>query len=390
MKILLAHNRYQQKGGEDAVFDAEASMLERGGHIVERFVVDNSSIRSLGDKSRALAGAAWNAKIGAEVERIVRNFQPDVVHFHNFFPLISPAAHRAGRVGGAAVVQTLHNYRFLCAAGTFVRRGEACTECLHRGRHRAVVHQCYRGSVSGTISVWAMQSVVSHRAWVANVDRFIVLTEFAKQLFGSHGLPSERLFVKSNFCRSTDVSMTGGHCNRSGALFVGRLSHEKGVVSLINAWRRIPECKLSILGDGPLMDWAMQHAPSNVEFLGSVSRRDVLARMRSSEFLVFPSIWFEGFPVTFAEALSAGLPIVAADIGAASEVVTNDIGLRFAPGSATGLVDAVREILSNQTKRREMQKLARKVYEQKYSEGPNLARLEMCYADAIESRKLSS
>src|ERR1700722_6145120 len=286
--VLSVHNYYQQSGGEDQVFAAETALLESKGHCVVRYEEHNSRIAA---RNAAAVGidTVWNSKSAQALRELVRKHRPDVVHFHNTFPLISPAAYYAAQKEGAAVVQTLHNFRLLCPGATLFREGQPCEECIEKKSLRpAIVHACYRASRPATAAIATMLTV--HRAigtWRRKVDLYIALSEFARGKFIEGGLPASRVVVKPNFV-SPDPGVGDG--SRQYALFVGRLSVEKGIAVLASAWRELSQIPLIVAGDGPLsgMEW-----PCGATWIGRQPREKILALMREAYVLIFPSECYE-------------------------------------------------------------------------------------------------
>jgi len=239
MKLLLVHNRYQSPGGEDSVFESEKKLLVAAGHQVEEYVRDNAEIAEYGLWTKATLGVrtlwAWDScqELGARLRRD----RPDLVHFHNTFPLISPAAYHACRKAGVPVVQTLHNYRFLCSSANFFRRGKVCEECVEHSLWRGVRYGCYHESRVETATV--ALTLAAHRAmgtWSEMADCYIALTEFARRKFIAGGFPPHKLVVKPNFVRPDPGPRNG---TTDYALFVGRLSPEKGLGTLLAGWQRL-------------------------------------------------------------------------------------------------------------------------------------------------------
>ena len=249
-RVLLVHNSYRQPGGEDRVFATEAQILRERGHEV--FTYTRQNPREGGAALLRLAAQAfWNQRAYIDLSRLIRSTKPDVVHLHNTFPLISPAACYAARRVGVPIVQTLHNYRLFCTNGLFFRDGRPCEDCLHKGvPWPAVIHACYRDSCTASL---AGSNAAVHAAvgtWTAQVDRFIALTEFSRQKFIARGLAADTIVVKPNVVHPDPSAGVG---DGRFALFVGRLSHEKGIVSLLATWRQITGLMpLTIVGDGPL------------------------------------------------------------------------------------------------------------------------------------------
>ncbi len=306
MRVLICHNFYQQPGGEDQVFAAEAALLRRFGHEVETYSVHNDEIESAG-KLKLAAATVWNRGAASEIGRRTRENRAEIVHFHNTFPLLSPAVYSAARRAGAAVVQTLHNFRLICPGATLFREGKPCEKCVGRFPVAAVAHGCYRGSRSAT-AVTAMMLGV-HRsigAYANQVDAYIALTRFAREKFLVAGFDPEQIHVKPNFL---DPDPGAGPGDGGFALFVGRLSEEKGIRPLLEAWKRVGKTlPLKICGDGPLASQVREAAASesSIEWLGRRPLEEVIGLMGRAAALVFPSLWYEGFPRTIVESLSAG------------------------------------------------------------------------------------
>lgn len=385
MKVLMAHNHYQQPGGEDQVFAAEADLLESRGHRVVRFTLHNERIEEM-SQAELVRKTVWNGGVYWKLRELIREEDVAVAHFHNTFPLISPVAYHAAHAENVPVVQTLHNYRLLCPNGLFFRDGHACEDCLgKRVPWPGVAHACYRGSRAATAVVGGM--LTAHRAlgtWQEKVDVYIALTEFARRKFIQGGLPAEKILVKPNF-----VYPDPGASEQRGqyALFVGRLSAEKGVDTLLSAWEnmgtRIP---LKIAGDGPLASRVATASQQleGVEWLGRQPADQVVSLMRHAEFLLFPSLLYEGFPMVIAEAYATGLPVIASDIGSvASLIETGRTGLRFRTGDSRDLESRVEWTLGHPEGLDSMRREARVEYEAKYTADRNYQELMQIYELAM-------
>jgi glycosyltransferase involved in cell wall biosynthesis len=384
--VLLLHNRYRQAGGEDTVVGAEQALLESRGHAVRRFEVSNDTIGGVSSRIRAAGRAIYSFAARRDVARELEGFAADVVHVHNFFPLLSPAVYSAARHAGAAVVQTVHNFRLLCPSGILFRDGHPCEECMGRAvAWPSVLHGCYRGSRVATAPVAAM--LAAHRAlrtWSRLVDRYITPSEFVRQLLVRGGFPPERIDVKPHFVAGDPPRGDG----RGGyALAVARLAEEKGIGTLLAAWRRLRrEVPLKIVGDGPLREElaAASRDLPQVEWIGHVPPERVRELMQAASVLVVPSVWYETFGMVIVEAFAAGLPVIAARHGAMAELVGHGhSGLHVAPGDPAELAVAVERLATNPAELALMRRNARSEFEQKYRDGQNYALLLRSYASAL-------
>lgn len=396
MNVLAVHNRYREPGGEDAVFAAETALLRRHGHAVTELLFDNAAIpdtRSPLASAGLAAGAVWSPAAADRVRSALRESKAEIAHFHNTLPLVSPAAYAACHREGVAVVQTLHNYRLVCPNALFYRDGHPCEDCLGRTPPwPSVLHACYRGSRLQTASVALMLTVHRlRRTWHRDVDLFIAVSEFSRRKFVEGGLPPDRVVVKPNFL---DPDPGPKIADGDGFLFVGRLVDYKGIGTLLRAWcdgaatGGLGELGdgLRIVGDGPLADEVATAAGTHpaVEYLGRRGRAEVLALMRSSLALVFPSELYEGFPVTLVEAFACGLPVVASRHGAMADLVEDGrTGLLFTPGDAADLAAKVAWARDHPSEMRGMGAAARAEYEAKYTAEHNYALLKAIYRRAL-------
>jgi glycosyltransferase involved in cell wall biosynthesis len=386
MKILVVHNFYLQPGGEDQVFAAESSMLEEHGCQVFRYTVHNYRIKGMNSLTLARY-TLWNKVIARELRETIRKARPNVIHFHNTFPLVSPAAYYTAKSEGLPVVQTLHNYRLLCPNALFFRDGHVCEDCMGRFMPwPGVLHSCYRNSLVATGVTGAMLSL--HRfmcTYSRMVDMYIALTDFARQKFIKGEIPSGKIVVKPNFI---DPDPGVGKGRGGYALFVGRLSPEKDINSILSAWEKIgAKILLKIVGDGFLADQVDEAYKriSGVEWLGPKSKEDVLELMKDSFALIFPSICYEGLPMTIIEAYSVGLPVIASNLGSmASMIKHGSTGLHFRPGDPIDLAKKVNWAINNPKEINQMRFEARKEYERKYTAETNYKMLMDIYETAIE------
>lgn len=339
LRILIAHNRYQQAGGEDTVFASESRLLREAGYDVMCLEISNDLIGAQIGRASAALSATYSRRGVTLVTDAIAAFEPDILHVHNFFPLLSPAIFAVARGKGVATVLTLHNFRLACPQGTLFRDGAHCDLCVGKIPWRAVRHRCYQNSTSGSVAVAA--SLVAHRAlgtWRGNVSRFIVLSDYARRVAIGSGVPAERIAIKPNFAPPA----TGIVAGRSGALYLGRLSSEKGARVLVEAWRSLPQIDLTVMGDGPERAVLERLAPPHVHFVGKQPRSEAMAALGRAQALILPSTCFENFSLSLCEAMAHGTPVIASAFGAHAELIQHGVnGLLVSPGDAGALAAAV-------------------------------------------------
>ncbi|MDL5052285.1 glycosyltransferase family 4 protein [Oscillatoria laete-virens NRMC-F 0139] len=360
MKILILHNRYQFAGGEEAVVQAEKALLEAKGDEVRLIETTNDEIQGVGGKAKAAVSAIYSHSAKRRVGEEIQWFSPDVLHVHNFFPLLSPSVYDAACEAQIPVVQTLHNYRLGCPNALLFREGRVCEECLGKAiPWPGVKYGCYRGSRSqSAVTATMLAAHTLRQTWQNRVTRYIVLTQFQKNKMIQAGLPPAKLQVKPNFVA---LSVQDTLQRQPFALYVGRLSIEKGVQTLIQAYQcRNLQFPLKIVGTGPLLeDLQNQVKAANlqdcIEFLGWQEKNTVLHLMQSAQFLVFPSIWYEPFGLSVIEAFACSLPVIVSRLGSLGEIVENQVtGLHFEAGNAIDLASKLEWAVAHPQALREM------------------------------------
>ena len=384
MKVLIAHNYYRQPGGEDQVFASESKLLEDHGHEVIRYSVRNTDAVGYSG-ARMAATAIWNQRTYSQLRDLIRKERPGIAHVHNTFHLMSPSVHHAAKAEGVPVVQTLHNYRLLCANAMLLRDGRICEDCLgKRLPWPSVYHGCYRGS--RVASLGALLSITSHRlvgTWARCTDVLIAPSDFQRRKLIEGGLPEAKIVVKPNFIYP-DPGLRSG--NGGYAVFVGRLAPEKGIETLLEAWKTLGgEIPLRILGDGPQADLVARTAREvpGVTWLGHQGREQVHEIMGGARCVIVPSAWYEVLPMVVLEAFASGAPVVVADLGALAELVqVSKAGLRFAPGDPTDLARQVRRMFDGSVDVPTMRARARAEFEAKYSAAVNYEMLLAIYRTA--------
>ena len=386
MRILQVQNRYQGgRGGEDRVMDNESRLLRTNGHEVHQFTAHNDEIGTGWSKFRAAQRMPYSKDGARRVAQAIATYRPDIVHVHNFHYVLTPAIFDACRAARVPSLQTLHNFRGICANATFMRDGRVCEDCMHGSPYQAVLHRCYEGSALKTLPI--ARAIAYHRkrkTWQNKVDRFIALTEFSKRKFIEGGYAEKRISVKPNFSYPPNPEWedgTGGM--RSGALFVGSLLPWKGIPLLMQAWQKIPTL-LRVAGLGPLQYLVADAEKYGITQLGLLDAEAVYREMRRAAFLVFPSVCYENFPMTIIEAFAVNLPIVAAKLGAAEEIICHgETGLLFTPGDATALAEAVAWAVAHPQVMTRMANNARREFEAKYTHETNYAQLIAIYEQTI-------
>jgi len=374
VNVLVLHNAYRQAGGEDAVVAREQALLAAHGHAVSVHVVSNERIHAPWTTLTAGWQAVYSRRAQREVAAAIARVRPEIVHVHNFFPLLTPSVYDACRAACVPVVQPLHNYRLSCVNAQFFRQGRVCEDCLGKAvPWPGVLHACYRQSRSASMATAAMLSL--HRlwgTWTTKVDLYVALTEFARAKFIQGGLPAHKVVVKPNFVFPDPGPGTAGGAY---VLFVGRLSPEKGVSTLLEAWEQgaggVP---LKLVGDGPLAPLVENAARRlrDVEWLGRRSSEDVGALMKQAGCVICPSSCYEGFPLVVVEAYAVGLPVVASRLGSmASLVKDGETGLHFTPNDPVDLAAKVVWLMSHAVERAEMGRIARAEFERKYTAESN-------------------
>ena len=389
MRILSIHNQYQIRGGEDESRELEEKLLRDHGHIVDVYEETNHDIQNYSSIHLALK-TIWSQQSYDLVRQRLRTHRYDLIHVQNFFPLISPSVYYAAQAEGVPVIQTLRNYRLVCPNALFFRDGQVCEDCVGKPiPYPGVVHGCYKESQLASAAVAAMIS--SHRAlktWLKQVNVFIALTQFAKQKLVEGGLPAEKILVKPNFIYP-DPGVGSGQGNF--ALYVGRLSVEKGLDTLLEAWQTLPQpFPLKIVGDGPLADMVQQTADADptIEWLGRQPMAEVHRLMGEASVLIFPSKWYETFGRVAIEAFAKGTPVIASRIGAIAELLDDGkTGLYFEPANAQQLAQKVSWFLNNPANHLAMRQAARQRFLDHYTEETNYHQLISIY-EKVQNRQL--
>lgn len=394
MRVLLAHNFYRSSSpsGEDTVYREERALLEARGVEVIAYERYSDELQSAGPLAvaRSALNVAWSNAARADVAALVRRSRPDIAHFHNTFPLISPSAYAACRDAGVPVVQTLHNFRMICPGAMLFRNDGPCEQCIEGSLLSSLRHRCYRNSLPATAVVAHSIALNRRRQTHLLVDRYLALTEFARSRFVAGGLSPEQIVVKPN---GLNQQIRPGAGDGGYFVFVGRISREKGVHVLLDAWEHLPHFHLKIIGDGPLRESLQRTAALrrlNVEFLGRMNRPDLPGAVGAAAALIVPSLWYEGFPMTVVEAFASGTPVIASRLGSLAEIVVDgENGALFPAGDARALAGVVARVASSSAVLARMRECARAQFDRHYCADANFAQLSALYSSVLARRATS-
>jgi glycosyltransferase involved in cell wall biosynthesis len=382
VKVLQIHNRHREAGGEDAVAGRERALLESAGHRVIEYQTQNPT--GIAAAAFTLLLSPWNPMSARRILEVVSEHRPDVVHIHNTWWKLSPSIIGALSDANVPVVMTLHNYRLLCANAMLFRDGKPCEDCVGTHPWRAVQHRCYRNSTLESLIAAAAIELPRRRGVWEDVDLLLPLTEFARGRFVAGGVPPEKLLVKPNFVDDPGPR-AGAPSGSDSVLYVGRLSEEKGIRLLLDAWRlaRPKGLELLVVGDGPLADGLGASVPPGVRLLGGLEHHNVRELMIEARALLFPSIWYEGQPMVVLESLAAGLPLVASKIGGIPETIADrEAAILVPPGDRSEWADSILRLEDDSWVDTAGER-SRSVFESRYSAEHALNGLMTAYGAAI-------
>jgi glycosyltransferase involved in cell wall biosynthesis len=389
MKILLVHNKYQQYGGEDVVFQSESELLKNNGNQVDYLLFDNKEIKSTLDKIISGARSVYNSKSAKALEQKIDHFQPDVIHVHNFFPLASPSIFFVAKKKNIPVVMTLHNYRLICPSATLFHNHHVYDKSVGSLiPFDAILKGVYRDSMLQTASVVAVIAIHALMGtWRKKVNRYIALSEFSKNKFlsSSLGIPEKQFFVKPN----SVIDYGNGETVREDFfLFIGRLTEEKGIDLILKAFQLRP-FNLVIIGDGPAREGVEQMARDNsrITYLGFQEKPVIMNYLKRAKGFIFSSKYYENLPLTIIESFSTGTPVIASSMGVAKEIVQDKInGLWFKPGDAKDLSEKISLLSNEKDLGKTLSCNARETYVNHYTPEKNYDQLMLVYREVIKER----
>lgn len=379
MRILLIHNFYQQFGGEDQVVLQELDELQKNHDVIfySRHNNDLVNLR-LVEKAHAAVETVSSRKTISEIESLVSEHRPDVAYIHNIYPLISPSVYHSLHALGIPIVQVVHDFRPFCTNGWFYNKTGICERCKHGNYLHAIWHQCYKSSYAYSALYAATMTYVRGSAAYSKVDAVICLTEFARRKLISAGVPREKLFVRPNSIDATKVEPAIGRGYY--VAYIGRLSREKGIWTLIRAMERLSGPSLKIAGTGPeeaaLREYVRSREITNIELLGFVPGVARLEFLRNSMFTVMPSEWYEMFPMVLLETWACGKAVIGSRLGATGDLIEEgNNGLLFTPGDEQDLARKIEQLYGSPDSAHRMGAQARRLVEERYGPGSSDARL---------------
>jgi glycosyltransferase involved in cell wall biosynthesis len=403
MRILFIHNFYQQFGGEDSVAIAERRLLEERGEDVLFWSRHNDEIKNYGplQKLNFFRETIYSSRTVSDIEKAVRQFKPDVAFVHNIYPLISPSLYSALQKMRIPLVQVLHDFRPFCSNGWFYIDGKICERCKLGNHLHGIVKRCYRDSYALSTLYSTALGVNRWAGMLDKVDAYVCLTGFFKKKIMEAGIPEKKIFIRPNFIdappldipardvKTNDLQSTsngGGY-----ALFLGRLSNEKGLWTLIRAFEQLPEVELKIVGTGPLEEELRKYVREknlrNIDLMGFKSGDEKWKLIRNCHFAVVSSEWYENFPIVVLEYFAGAKPVIASRIGGLPYVVEEGkSGLLFEAGNATDLVDKVRKLRAAPAEAEAMGRRGRQLAETEYGPQKSYDSLMQIFTQVLSAR----
>lgn len=388
MKILIIHNRYLEKGGEDEVVNAEVKLLTDHGHKVILYEKSNESIRRMPFYKKALFFVRelhFSKTVYKEIKEIIKSEKPDVAHITNIFFCVTPSAYIALNEENVPIVQSLHNYRLFCIKGTFFGKRAICEKCKAKQFLNAVIGKCWRNSFF--LSLLLARLLRKKDLFLKNIDSFIVTSKFSRNKFIEYGLEEKKMYLKVNFLT---IDPEANNQDHNYALFIGRLVNYKGIETLMKAFKIGPSFNLKIIGDGPMKKEVQSFASShsNIEWLGKAGKDSVLEAIKKSSFVIFPSECFENMPIVIVESFAFSKPVLASNLGAIKEFVIDGVsGVLFEPGNERDLAAKISYLFSHSDERMKMGKNANNIYRERFGKEKNYSDLMDIYSKTINSKK---
>ena len=357
-RILLVHNYYQIHGGEDTVVAGEMKLLQEHGHFVLLYQRTNAELQRMNfiQKAGMIFAEIFNFRTYREAVRLIKENQIDIVHVHNTLHMISPSIFYAAFFCKVPVVQTVHNFRLQCPAGTFYRDGHICEACMTGGLRSAIRHCCYRNSRIQTI-LCVISMKIHRMLGTYKKINYICLTRFNRQkllemnqIGKKKYIDDNRVYIKPNFSYAAEKMQKGNGARQAYYIYAGRLDEMKGIRLLLQAWKEMGENapELRIYGSGTMEQECKKYICMNelnsVKMAGMLPEKEILQQIASARALILPTQWYEGYPMTIAEAFSLHTPVITSDMGNAGDLVREGInGWKFQTNSYDSLKEKVME-----------------------------------------------
>ena len=387
MKVLIIHNEYQYAGGEDVVVKQDAELLKKYGHEVSFYKRNNEEIKKYSKLQKILLPftTIFSLKSYREIRQLIRQQKIELVHVHNTLPLISFSCYYAAKHEKVRLVQTIHNFRLVCPNALFFRDGHICEDCVKKGLQEGIKHGCYRQSKMQTVLVVMMLSFHRLLGTFKKPDAYIALTQFNKEKISTI-VPSEKIYVKPNFLEFQRPNrMQEQTENETYYVYAARLEQVKGIFVLLEAFKDMPNERLILLGTGPdeeaVKAYIREHNMKNVECKGFTPHEQVIEYISLAKAVIYPSLWYEGFPMTIVESLACGTPVVVSNTPNLSETIRDGVnGYAFKVGNANALKEQIFNFPEiNTIKYRELKENAEKTYKEKYTEEIVYQNMNMIY-----------
>jgi glycosyltransferase involved in cell wall biosynthesis len=382
MKILQVHNTYRFYGGEDRVYRSIVDLLENRGHKIAKLERNSRNLIGFHGKIRAFVEGIYSRSAIKELLNTIKVNRPDIVHIHNLYPLISPSILPVLRRHRIPVVMTCHNYRLTCPIGVHLNSDRICDKCLDDHEYWCILKDC-RNNIFESVA-FCLRSVIARQLQIfqKNVTIFVTPTKFIKQWLIKAGFNEDKFAVIPNMVKSPACERE--FSGKDYVAYVGRISPEKGVDTILKAASFLPDIKIKIAGDGPSLEEYKKIAPHNTEFIGLLNRKKVSAFYSKARFVIVPSKCFEVFPLVTAEAMSHGLPVVASNVGGLPEIVDDGVtGLLFRPEKADDLAKKIKILWNNKGLCKRMGKVAQNMFNLRYCEDAYYRRLIKVYKNLV-------
>lgn len=324
MKILLLHNYFSFTGGEDVYHDSLKTLLTAKGNEIIEFTRDSKDIgESIFSRLLVSQRAFWNGNVYRRLSEIILKEKPKIAHFNNIFPLITPSAYHICNKLGIPIVQTVHDYRYICQGAQLFRNHRICDLCVHKHiLPYPILYKCYHRSRSASLIFDT--SFQFHRIIKSfdGINKFIFPSNFSRNYFLKHSDIPERKAIVVPYFTGADKNAGNHTVKKDYFLFVGRLSEEKGIKELLDVFSSLPKYKLVVIGDGPLRKQVDQYKKyKNIVIRGFLSRKVISNYMRDALAVVIPSLWFEVSPLVLIEAYANKTPVIVPEFGAFQEAV---------------------------------------------------------------------